>query len=110
MTDVVREAVLHAALWSPAPEESEWTEDQIDGFVRALDAIAPPLNAAERAHLLALLDRPHDDSVYGVLSQVVVLLESAPATGWQSQLPVKGRPWFEFLAIRWDNYLRWQGE
>ena len=102
----MREEVRRLAAWAPVPAEAEWTDEQsIEAFVQAIDAVAKPLAADEIDSVLALLDRPYEDSVYGVLNLVVALLESAPSTGWEMGLPTEDRPWFDLLRSRWINYL-----
>jgi len=109
----VRPEVHHLATWAPIGSDIEWDDvddAELDAFIRDIRRVQPPVTTEERQVLLRLLDRPHEDSLYGVLNLVVALLESAPETGWQLDLPTTDRPWFEYLRSRWLNYLDQQDE
>ena len=51
-----------------------------------------------------------DDSLYGMLNLVVTLVGSAPATGWQLEIPTTDRPWSDYLRARWRSYAAPQTE
>jgi len=92
--------------WAPIPEESAWpSTEAVQAFQDDIDRVSPPLSTAECELVLSILDRPYEDSAYGLLNLVVTLLESAPSTGWEMDLPTEDRPWFSYLKSRWINYL-----
>ncbi|HEY0240628.1 MAG TPA: hypothetical protein VGC37_18510 [Friedmanniella sp.] len=100
-----RPEVRRLAAWAPIPPEEDefWQQDVIDGFAADIAAVAPPLTASERDALLALLEGPGDDTVYGVLWGVLHLVETAPEDGYEFRLQTTGRPWFERLLTRRIN-------
>ena len=107
MSDTVRDEVRQLAAWSPLPPEAAWDDRVADLYAFTQDAqrVRPPITTDERILLLSLLDRPDEDSLYGLLQLIVTLVESAPQTGWEMELPTQDRPWFEYLRVRWMNHL-----
>ncbi|GAA3560381.1 hypothetical protein GCM10022197_14820 [Microlunatus spumicola] len=103
--DGVRPEVRRLASWAPLPSEDDelWQEDVIDRFAADVAAVAPPLSVPERDALLALLGRPDDDTVYGVLWGVLHLVETAPDDGYEHRLETSGHPWFATLLDRRAN-------
>jgi hypothetical protein len=107
LNESIRDEVRRLASWGPVPSEPAWDDvaADLDAFSQDAQRVPPPITTPERFLLLPLLDRPDEDSVYGILNHIVTLLESAPATGWQMELPTSERPWFDYLRVRWTNYL-----
>lgn len=106
--DGVRPEVRRLASWAPVPSEDDvvWQEDVIDRFAADVAAVAPPLTTSERDALLALLERPDDDTVDGVLWGVLHLVETAPDDGYEHRLRTSGNPWFERLLSQVHERIR----
>lgn len=105
----VRPEVVRLAGWAPLPSEDEWEDGALEDFGNAVNAVQPPLTGEESAALLPLLDRPYEDSIYGVLWGVLHLIESCDYTGWQPVDHNPGAPWLQRLRRRWMNGERQRG-
>lgn len=107
MNGSARDEVRQLAAWGSIPPEPAWDDraTDLETFMRDAQRVDRPVTSEERVLLLGLLDRPDEDSLYGLLNVVVTLVESAPDTGWQLYLPTAGRPWFEYLRVRYINHL-----
>jgi hypothetical protein len=101
----VRREIQRLADWAPLRAEADdwWQDEVINQFAADIDAVSGPLNSTERDVLLALLDRPDDDDIYGLLWSVLHLIETAPGYNSASCLVTADRPWFELLATRARN-------
>jgi hypothetical protein len=108
LTESVRDEIRRLAAWGPVPPEPSWDDraTDLENFTRDAQRVPKPITDQERTALLALLDRPDDDSVYGLLDLIVTMLESSPDTGWQLALPTENRPWYAYLKIRYTNAQR----
>lgn len=96
----MRPEVQSLATWAPLPSEDEWEDEPLHDFGHAVHAVHPPLTCEEAAALQPLLDRPYEDSIYGVLWGVLHLVESCDYSDWQPEDESPGKPWLEFLHRR----------
>lgn len=102
---MIRDSVRKLAGWAPLPPESEWEQATLDAFAADVDAVAEPITPDELPLILNLLDRPHEEDIYGVLPVVMKLAESCEPGGWQLALDTTNRMWFEDLQTRWLNFI-----
>ena len=98
-----RPEVRNLASQSPLGPESAWDEESLEQLAADIEAVSPPVTAEEAAALLPLLDRPHDDSIYGLLWAVLHLIESFGEAGRTRPAPDSDAPWLALLHDRWQN-------
>lgn len=99
----LRSEVRNLASQSPLGPESVWDEGSLEQLATEIEAVSPPLTAEEAAALLPLLDRPYDDSLYGLLWAVVHLIESFGEAGRTRPAADSDAPWLALLHDRWQN-------
>lgn len=100
---MLRPEVQNLASRSPLGPESAWDEESLEQLAADIEAVSPPATAEEAAALLPLLDRPHDDSIHGLIWAVVHLIESSGEAGRTRPAPDSDAPWLALLHERWQN-------
>lgn len=89
---MLRPELRNLASQSPLGPESAWDEESLEQLSAEIEAVSPPLAAEEAAALLPLLDRPYDDSIYGLLWAVLHLIESFGEAGRTRPAPDSDAP------------------